>query len=190
MTTPTIRLGATGALLLGLALTGCDSDAGGARAQEAPPPSTAAQPFPVAGSGVHYASRAIIHSQEPTANGMVQQSSDYIELSGDLEGVVLFRPTSVIDHANGTIVNTGIQLFSGTVAGSEPVLLYDDAFRFEIDLNAGATTGVAYLGRSKDAPDQARWFECDLTIVGVGVTPEGDNLSDYSGTCTPRGTLL
>ena len=138
---------------------------------------------------MHYFTRAIIHSQEPTETGMVQRSSDYIELTGDLKGYVLYHPVSVFDFANGTLVNTGTQFFSGTVAGSAPVILHDDTFRFEVDLNSGATTGEVHLGRSKDAPEKGGWYECDLAITGTGMTPDGDGISDYSGTCRARGSL-
>jgi hypothetical protein len=77
------------------------------------------------------------------------------QLIGDLNGTILFNPTSVFDFANGTLLNTGTQFFSGTAAGSEPVILYDDSFRFEIDLTTGATLGTVHLSRSIDAPTRA-----------------------------------
>lgn len=187
----TTWLGVTILFLSGLALAGCDDNPLAAEASVGADlpgvPAASGQPIAVSGSGVHYASRSIVHSQVPTASGMIQQSTEYVKLTGDLEGYVLFNPTSAFDFAAGTLVNTGRQVFSGTVAGSAPVLLHDDTFRFDVDLNTGATTGVVNLGRSKDWPAQNGWFECDLEVVGTGVTPEGDNLSDYSGTCTPRG---
>lgn len=143
--------------------------------------------FSVSGNAVHYFSTAIVHSQEPAGNGMTQQSTDIIKLSGDLNGYILYHPTSVFDYGAGTLVNTGTQVFSGTVAGSAPVLLHDNTFRFEVDLNTGATTGEVHLGRSKEAPNRGGWYECNLVVVGTGMTPEGDNLSDYSGECTQRG---
>ncbi|NNF57980.1 MAG: hypothetical protein HKN04_07030 [Rhodothermaceae bacterium] len=184
-------LGATIVLLSGLALTGCNENPVGVETSEAGIPvllTGSSQSIAVSGSGVHYVSNAIVHSQEPTDNGMIQQSTEYVELTGDLSGYALFRPTSTFDFANGTIVNTGTQIFSGTVAGSAPVILYDDSFRFDIDLNTGATTGEVHLGRSKDAPRRGGWYECDLEVVGTGVSPDGDNLSDYSGVCIRRGS--
>lgn len=190
MNTTTMWLGATIILLSGLAWAGCDegpiteaSTEGDLSIAHA----ASRQPIAVSGSGVHYFSEAIVHSQEPTDNGMVQRSTDVIELTGDLEGYVLYHPTSVFDNASGTLVNTGTQVFSGTVAGSAPVILHDDMFHFEVDLNTGATTGEVHLGRSNDAPHRGAWYECDLVVVGTGVTPEGDHLSDYSGECVPRG---
>lgn len=192
MKTTTVWLGATIILLSGLAWAGCDeSPITEASTGEDLPIAQAAsrQPIAVSGSGVHYFSEAIVHSQEPTDDGMIQQSTDVIELSGDLEGYVLYHPTSVFDYASGTLVNTGTQIFSGTIAGSAPVVLHDDAFHFEVDLNTGATTGEVHLGRSNDAPHRGAWYECDLVVVGTGVTPEGDNLSDYSGECVSRGNV-
>ena len=182
----------TALLLIGLAFAaGCDANPADANRPDAPvrtaASKTSAEPISVSGSAVHYFSTAIVHAQEPTATGMIQHSTDIIELTGDMQGYVLYHPTSVFDFSEGTLVNTGTQVFSGTIAGSEPVLLHDATFRFEVDLETNATTGKVHLGRSKDAPTGGSWYECDLTVVGTGVTPEGDNLSDYTGTCTPRG---
>lgn len=143
--------------------------------------------FPVSGSAVHYFSTAIVHSREPTGTGRIQRSTDIVELSGDLRGYVLYHPTSVFDVQAETLVNTGTQVFSGTVAGSGPVLLHGDEFRFDVDLATGETTGEVHLRRSEDAPHPGHWFECDLEIVGTGQTPEGDNLADYTGSCTEFG---
>jgi hypothetical protein len=141
----------------------------------------------VAGSAVHYFTTAIIHSQEPTDTGMIQRSTDTVELSGDLSGFILYHATSVFDFDEGTMVNTGNQLFSGTVAGSQPVVLHDDRFRFQVDLGTGETTGTVHFSRSGDAPHRGGWYECDLVVVGTGMTPEGDGLADYSGECRRRG---
>jgi hypothetical protein len=144
-------------------------------------------PIQVSGSAVHYFSTAAVHAQEPTGNGMIQRSTDMIRLTGDVNGYVLYHPTSVFDFTAGTLVNTGTQIFSGTIAGSDPIILHDDSFRFDVDLTTGATTGEVHLGRSGDAPAKGGWYECQLTVVGTGVTTEGDNLSDYTGTCTLFG---
>lgn len=147
------------------------------------------QTFAVSGSAVHYLSTSVVHSQQQTANGMVQLSSEVIRLTGDVNGYVLYHPTGTFDFANQTLVNTGTQIFSGTVAGSGPVIMHDDQFRFDINLANGATTGSVYLGRSKDAPDKGGWFECNLSVTVTGWTPEGDNLSDYTGECTSYGNV-
>jgi hypothetical protein len=138
---------------------------------------------PVSGTGVHYFTTAIVHAQETTPTGTIRSSSEIVTLSGDLSGHLLYHPTSVIDDARRTLVNTGTQIFSGTVLGSEPVILHDDRFRFEIDLETGATIGRVHLGRSSDAPHPGRWFECELEVVGTGLTAAGDATFDYSGTC-------
>ena len=136
----------------------------------------------VSGRAVHYFTTAIIHSQTPTATGMIQRSTDIIELSGDLKGRVLYHPTSVFDFVKGTLVNTGNQVFSGTVLGSSPVLLHDDEFRFEVNLNTGGLeSGEVHLTDRIAGPK----IQCNLVAVGAGEkTPEGDSVVDYSGTCT------
>lgn len=140
-------------------------------------------PVPVSGTGLHAFSTAIVHSQAPTESGMVQRSSEIVTLQGDLNGYVLYHPVTTIDEASGTMVNTGQQVFSGTILGSEPVLLFDDRFRFEVDLQTGATVGSIHLGRSQDAPADEPWFTCDLTVVGTGMTAAGDATAAYEGTC-------
>jgi hypothetical protein len=136
----------------------------------------------VSGTAVHFLSTAIVHSQTPTATGMIQRSTDIIELRGDLKGRVLYHPTSVFDFVNGTLVNTGNQVFSGTVLGSAPVLLHDDKFRFEVDLTTGGLeSGEVHLSDRIAGPK----IRCDLVAVGAGArTPEGNSIVDYSGTCT------
>ena len=136
----------------------------------------------VSGKAVHHFTTAIIHSETPTPTGKIQRSTDIIELSGDLRGRVLYHPTSVIDTVKGTLVNTGNQVFSGTVLGSEPVLLHDDKYRFQVDLKTGGMeSGEVHLSNSLAGPK----VRCDLVAVGAGEkTPEGDGIVDYRGTCT------
>ena len=78
---------------------------------------------PVSGVATHYFTTAIVHSTEPTETGFIQRSTDIVELEGDLVGRVLYHPTSEFDFVEGTLVNAGNQVFSGTVLGSQPVLL-------------------------------------------------------------------
>lgn len=144
-------------------------------------------PIEVSGQAVHYFTTAVTHSETPTEGGMESRTTDIIRLSGDLDGYILYHPTTTIDFAAQTLVNTGVQFFSGTVAGGEPVVLYDDSFRFEVDLATGATLGTVHLGRSASSPHPSTWWECDLEIVGTGSTPEGDGLADYTGSCTQQG---
>ena len=136
---------------------------------------------PVSGKAVHFFTTALIHSRETTATGMIQRSTDIVELSGDLVGRVLYHPTSVFDNVNGTLVNTGHQVFSGTVLGSAPVMLHDDTFRFDVNLRSGIESGEVHLTDRIAGPK----IRCDLVASGTGVkTPEGNALVDYTGTCT------
>ncbi len=135
----------------------------------------------VAGSGVHFFTTAIIHSQERTEFGMIQRSTETVDLTGDLIGRVLYRPTSIFDFVKSTLVNTGHQVFSGTILGSAPVMLHDDEFRFEVNLNTGAGFGEVHLAHRLAGPK----VRCDLRIVLTGAkTLEGNAIADYSGTCT------
>lgn len=140
----------------------------------------------VAGSGVHYFTTALIHSNQPTPSGMIQRSTDTVELTGDLTGRLLYQPVSVFDFAAGTLVNTGRQVFSGTVLGSDPVLMYDDEFRFDVDLNAGTTTGRVYLTQMGDGPKR----RCTLQIVGTGTTADGNATFSYTGECRVSGKSM
>ncbi|NGP53402.1 hypothetical protein [Thioalkalivibrio sp. XN8] len=134
---------------------------------------------PVSGTGTHYFTTAIIHSQEPTATGYIQRSTDIVELEGDLHGRVLYHPVSVFDFAAGTLVNTGHQVFSGTVRGAEPVLLFDDEFRFEVNLFTGETVGrIRLVTRLAGAKTR-----CVLDAFGIGSTDGGDARIAYTGWC-------
>lgn len=180
------------ALTLTLMLGACQDEQASPISVESPTLPSLAQgvagrTYEVSGEGVHYFTTAAIHAQEPSATGMTQRSSDVIRLTGDLDGWILYHPTTVFDYAAGTMVNTGTQLFSGTVLGSQPVILHDDNFRFEVELETGATRGEVYLGRSDDAPHRGLWFECDLDVVGTGLTDEGDGAVSYTGSCTAFG---
>jgi hypothetical protein len=143
--------------------------------------------FPISGSGVDIASEAIVHSQQSTPTGMIRVVTEMVRLEGDLSGYVLYQATQEFDFAANTLVVTGENAFSGTIAGSDPVILRSDESRFEVDLATGAETGKVHMTRSKDAPDKGSWFDCDLIVVGTGQTAEGDPKFEYSGTCTRRG---
>ena len=135
---------------------------------------------PVSGTAVHLFATAMIHSKAPTASGMLQRSTDIVELDGDLKGRVLYHPTSVFDFSKGTLVNTGHQVFSGTVLGSAPVLLRDSTFQFEVNLKTGEVNGSVHLSEVIAGPQ----IRCDLVVTGTGVkTPEGNGLVHYRGTC-------
>lgn len=139
--------------------------------------------FDVSGTGVHYFTSAIVHSTQATGTGFVQRSTDIVELQGDLVGRLLYQPVSVFDLAAGTLVNTGHQVYSGTVLDSAPVLLLDDQFRFEVDLATGATTGKVHLLEHLAGPR----IRCELTVSGTGLTPEGDARVAYEGRCRRVG---
>lgn len=137
------------------------------------------QTFEVSGTGVHYFTTAIVHDQKPTDVGMIQRSTDLIRLEGDINGIVLYHPRSEFDFAAGTLVNTGHQVFSGSILGSPPVMLYDDSFRFEVDLATGETVGRVLLVDGIAGP----MTRCRLDVFGTGPTPEGDAMVGYTGTC-------
>jgi hypothetical protein len=52
-----------------------------------------------------------------------------------------FHVTTVIDNQKRTLINTGDEVFLGTIAGSEPVMIHDSKFRFEVSLATGAGSG-------------------------------------------------
>lgn len=186
-----LKRGSAG-LVLFLALTACaedTTDPGTVAAVVASPGAARRASIAVSGSAVHYFTQAALHSQEPTSGGMIQRSTEPIRLTGDLDGFILYQPVTIIDFAANTLVNTGTQIFSGTVQGAGPFLLHDSRFRFDVDLTTGATSGEVFLGRSGDAPRKGGWYECHLTITGTGVTPDGDGLADYSGECVPFGNV-
>ncbi len=141
----------------------------------------------VSGSGVDIASEAIIHSEQTTPTGMIRALTEIVELTGDVHGKVLYQATQEFDFAANTLVVTGANVFSGTIAGSDPVILRSDESRFEVNLATGEETGRVHLTRSNDAPDTGSWYECDLVVVGTGQTPEGNPTFDYSGTCMRKG---
>lgn len=143
--------------------------------------------IPVSGEAIHYFTTSITHSETPVDGTIVARTTDIIRLSGDMNGYILYHPTTVIDPQAQTLSNTGVQFFSGTIDGSEPVVLYDDTFQFDVDLATGETLGRVHLGRSKSSPHPGSWWECELEVVGTGMTPEGDGLAAYTGSCTRFG---
>jgi hypothetical protein len=137
----------------------------------------------VSGTGMDHLDTAIIHSQEDTALGMIQKSTEIVDLTGDLKGRVLYHVTSVFDYVHGTLVNTGDEVFSGTVAGSAPVMIHDDQFRFEVNLNTGKERGQVYLFDHIAGPK----VRCTLNVVGTGLPAEGNPTFSYTGVCVFRG---
>jgi hypothetical protein len=137
----------------------------------------------VSGHGFDDLKNAIVHSDTPTPGGKIVRSTEIVELFGDLRGRVLYHVTSVIDVAKGTLVNTGEQVFSGTVAGSEPVMIHDDQFRFEVNLATGEESGQVYLYNHIAGPQ----VRCTLHGVGTGRNADGNPTFEYTGECTFRG---
>ena len=146
-------------------------------------PPAAGRTVQVSGNGFDDLGHAIVHWQLPTPTGTVQQSTEVVELFGDRRGRVLYHVTSVVDLANGTLVNTGRQVFSGTIAGSQPVMLHDDQFRFEVDLVSGSESGRVLLVDHVAGPK----VRCALDVAGTGPDAYGNPTFDYSGECTFRG---
>ena len=174
-----------GVVVTVVALLALPAGAGDARpvGETAAGSGTTTRAVSVAGSGVDDLKNAMVHWKRPTATGFVQQSTEIVELSGDLKGRVLYHVTSVFDLVNGTLVNTGDQVYSGTVAGSAPALIHDDQFRFEVNLSTGQETGRVHLLNHIAGPK----VRCQLDVVGTGVNPEANPTFDYSGVCTFRG---
>jgi hypothetical protein len=138
------------------------------------------QSIEVSGSGTDLLNAAIVHAKTETAQGTIQKSTEVVELNGDLTGKVLYQVTSTFDYAKGTLVNTGNQVFSGTIAGSDPVLLLDSKFRFEVNLKTGEDSGDVFLLGHLAGPD----VTCTLHVVGTGKDADGNPLFRYTGICT------
>jgi hypothetical protein len=141
---------------------------------------TAERTIKVSGTGIDLLDGALIHSKKPTATGMIQRGTEIVELSGDLSGKILYQVTTVVDNQKGTLVNTGDQVFSGTVAGSEPVMIHDSRFRFQVNLATGAERGSVYLLDHIAGPR----VSCELEVTGTGKTADGNPTFSYTGTCT------
>jgi hypothetical protein len=137
----------------------------------------------VAGTGVDHLDTILVHSKQETPTGLIQKSTEIVELEGSLKGRVLYHVTSVFDFVHGTLVNTGDQVYSGTIAGSAPVMIHDDQFRFEVNLNTGQESGKVYLFDHIAGPK----VRCRLDVVGTGLNADGNPTFTYSGECTFRG---
>ena len=157
----------------------CAQDAGGASAVS----NNGTRTIAVAGSGVDLLNTALIHSKDNTPTGMIQKSTEIVELKGDLNGRILYHVTSVFDFAHGTLVNTGDQVYSGTIAGSAPVMVHDNQFRFEVNLATGSEKGRVYLFDHIAGPK----VKCTLDVVGTGATAEGNPTFTYTGHCVFPG---
>jgi hypothetical protein len=133
----------------------------------------------VSGTAIHYFDNSMLHAEEETPRGFRRYVTETVELFGDLNGRVLYQPVTSFFLDEGKMVNRGNQVFSGTVLGVGPVMLHDDAFRFEVDLETGATSGRVLLMNRIAGP----MVRCRLDIVGTGMTAEGNGLAEYTGKC-------
>lgn len=140
---------------------------------------TPTRSVPVRGTGTDLLNGAIVHSKKTTSTGTIQQSTEIVELAGDLNGKILYHVTTVIDNQKGTLVNTGDQVFSGTIAGSEPVMLHDSRFRFNVNLVTGADSGAVYLFDHIAGPR----VKCEIKVTGTGKTADGNPKFRYAGAC-------
>jgi hypothetical protein len=133
----------------------------------------------VTGSGTDLVNGAIVHSKKETPTGTIEKSTGSVELKGDLTGRVLYHVTSTYDTTNDTLVNTGDQVFSGTVANSEPVMIHDARFRFDVNLKTGVEAGYVYLFDHIAGPR----VRCTLHVVGTGKDADANPTFDYTGQC-------
>ena len=137
----------------------------------------------VKGSGMDLLNGAIVHSTQKTLTGQIKRSTEIVELNGDLHGRVLYEVTTVIDEKAGTLTNHGDQVFAGTIAGSEPVMIHDSHFRFDVNLKTGKERGVVYLTDHIAGPP----VQCELQVIGTGMTHDGNPTFKYAGSCTFNG---
>jgi hypothetical protein len=133
----------------------------------------------VSGTGTDLLNGAIVHSKTETVTGVIQHGTEVVELSGDLTGKVLYHVTTVIDNQKQTLTNTGDQVFSGTIKGSEPVMLHDSRFKFMVNLATGAETGSVYLSDHIAGPA----VRCQLKVTGTGKAADGNPIFNYTGSC-------
>jgi hypothetical protein len=139
-----------------------------------------AEVLQVRGTGTDLLNGEIVHLKSTTPTGEMRKSTGIVELRGDLKGKVLYHLTAELDYTKGTLVKTGDQVFSGTIVGSEPVMIHDSKFRLEINLTTGAESGSVYLFDHITGPT----VECELRINGTGLSADGNRTFSYEGTCT------
>ena len=103
-----------------------------------------------------------------------------MELYGDLHGKVLCQVRTVTDSARKVLTNTGEQVYSGTIAGSAPVMLHDRRFRFEVNLVTEEEHGWVYLTDHLAGPR----VQCTLKVNGTGRDAAGNPTFTYRGSCS------
>ena len=79
-----------------------------------------------------------------------------------------YHVTSTSDCAHDTLINTGDQVFSGTVA---------------VNLKTGADAGSVYLIDHIAGPN----VQCTLQVTGTGKDAEANPTFNYTGHCDFRG---
>jgi hypothetical protein len=154
------------ALLLGVAAAFADGNPSG-------------KTLHVSGTGTDLLNAAVVHSKRTTPDGEIQRSTEIVDLEGDLKGKVLYHVTTVIDTKTNTLVNTGDQVFSGTIGDSEPVMLHDSKFRFVVNLATGAERGSVSLLDHIAGPR----VRCELQVTGTGKDTNANPTFRYAGTC-------
>ncbi len=137
----------------------------------------------VKGTGTDLLNGEIVHFKKATPTGELQKSTEIAELRGDLNGKVLYHVTAELDYTKGTLVKTGDQVFSGTIVGSEPVMVHDSKFRFELNLATGAEFGSVYLFNHITGPR----VQCELQVTGTGTNADGNRTFSYDGKCIFAG---
>ncbi|WP_414830184.1 hypothetical protein [Alteromonas sp. H39] len=138
---------------------------------------------PVSGTATHYFPTAILHTSEPTGEGKTERSTDTIDLNGDIRGRIVYHVTSEFNFIEGTLINTGYQVFSGTVLEGDPVMILDDNFMFRVDLHTGDTHGDVFLNR----PLAGKRTQCRLKVTGTGFDADGNGVAEYQGLCRVYG---
>jgi len=133
----------------------------------------------VEGTAIHYFDNVILHNTLFTEVGKITKSTETIDLNGDIIGRILYHPTSTYDFNKGTLVNSGIQVFSGTILDSEPTMIVDNRFRFEVNLSTGETYGKVFLTRRI----AGSMVKCELEVTGTGLDERGNALAQYTGHC-------
>src|SRR5258706_2469889 len=98
----------------GLFVISADARAAGARAVG---PDRPAATVRVAGSGLDHLDTAVVHSKETTPTGLIQKSTEIVELEGDMKGRVPYQGNSGFDFVHGPLLNTGQKGYSRTTAG-------------------------------------------------------------------------
>jgi hypothetical protein len=74
-------------------------------------------------------------------------------------------------------------VYLATIAGSGPVTIHDDQFRFDFNLVTGKTVGQVFLFNHIAGPK----VRCTPEGIGTGLNADGNPTFTHSGECTLRG---